>query len=516
MTIPISIVRHLISPEVLNTIVMRPGVRFISLLAPTQEEALDEAVEIDFKASVRADENIAKLRYALGGDVTDLRMWAEPVPDERVATAFYSSGQASVLFSGEQTAGVHELDWNGRDATADLRLLLGGVYLLKATATVDGEPKACERRIKVAAPLSWNVGMDYRHGGTHHLSDREVDAATNAQQSLSDGSAYRATGMLGTTALETMTMWQSTAVAHFGGHSSPVAVDFHEINTARATTFWAMEPAGEPDVGSDAIPDDGFRDMLLMVLCGCNSGNEVKLVQERLLQLSQKLDPQGVDGGYGPNTRTAVAHYQWCKGLRARGAPTAETLAALGEPPQPQLVGDEPDPTLLPEPIVTSIQRKLLGYSREMNPGARANGRVSGRWNDRTESAVRLFQELCNLPVTGLPDQATLDRMDLGVEERQPRNLAEYWVKHGCDVALGFTLSIAGDHASAWGQRFWRHAKEGMGVTEAAQEALKAVPRRGRAGLRYNIYAGDGVDPNLSIAPARYGRGAAATRSGGS
>lgn len=512
MTSLVSIVRHLVSPGGgLNTLVLKPGVRFVSLMTPTQEEALDEAVEIDFKSSADAAQNVCTLRYVVAADVSDLHIWVEAAPGQEVIAKFYGGGEASVLFDGAQKAGVHELSWDGRDATPDLRLLLGGSFVLKGRATVGAKPAMTERKIKIAAPNGWNVGMDYHEGRKHWISDKEVDGATLAQKQLSDGTAYRAVATLGSTATETMAMWCGAAVGHFGGHSSAAALDIHDLNSTKATQI--IHPttvhADEDDVRMEDLPKDALRDMLLIVLCGCNTGNELYVAQSVLNLLHKSLKLESIDGDYGPLTAKAVAVFQMLMRLPRTGQPDAATMRALELAPLPEPIGDTMQ---LEKPVVFPIQRKLQKHSRGFEvPMKRLDGaeRPTGKLDPKTRAALRYLQALCDLSVTGAPDEATLLRLQPKDQDAKVEmNIAQRFVALGADVSIGFDVTIDNDNAALWGQRFWKLMSEGRGAVEAAREALKAVPKEGRKGLPFRFYSQSGIDPNVAIVPARYGRGA--------
>src|SRR2546423_7000502 len=58
-----------------------------------------------------------------------------------------------------------------------------------------------------------------------------------------------------------------------------------------------------------------------------SSGPDVQDLQQKLKDLG--FDPNGVDGNFGPGTKTAVTAFQQSKGLQADGIAGPTTLAAL-------------------------------------------------------------------------------------------------------------------------------------------------------------------------------------------
>src|SRR5437588_5840884 len=58
-----------------------------------------------------------------------------------------------------------------------------------------------------------------------------------------------------------------------------------------------------------------------------SSGPDVKDLQQKLNDLG--FDPNGIDGNFGPGTKTAVIAFQQSKGLRADGVVGPATMAAL-------------------------------------------------------------------------------------------------------------------------------------------------------------------------------------------
>lgn len=70
---------------------------------------------------------------------------------------------------------------------------------------------------------------------------------------------------------------------------------------------------------------------LLQYMSGeaCQRGEDVKLVQGRLVELGHSVGIKGIDGVYGPDTEAAVKAFQSVSRLKADGVVNAATRAAL-------------------------------------------------------------------------------------------------------------------------------------------------------------------------------------------
>jgi peptidoglycan hydrolase-like protein with peptidoglycan-binding domain len=125
-----------------------------------------------------------------------------------------------------------------------------------------------------------------------------------------------------------------------------------------------------------------------------------------------------VDGLSGPLTRAAIEAYQQTIGLEVTGRIDDTLLAKLGVAGEPAVPAP---PAQRPERRDTdNVQTASLGGqgdSRVMRiqAGLRAFGNdgieIDGMVGPRTEAAIREFQSLFGLPVTGEPDQALYVKM---------------------------------------------------------------------------------------------------------
>jgi lipid-binding SYLF domain-containing protein len=126
------------------------------------------------------------------------------------------------------------------------------------------------------------------------------------------------------------------------------------------------------------------------------------------------FDPGPIDGVLGPRTMTALRNYQSHYGLEVTGTLTAETRkqlmgtasASRNKPEAPiQSATDQSTAVAASREQVREAQRKLA--SLMYNPGD-----INGMMTSQTRQAVREFQYLNNLPVTGNLDEQTMSAID--------------------------------------------------------------------------------------------------------
>jgi peptidoglycan hydrolase-like protein with peptidoglycan-binding domain len=148
--------------------------------------------------------------------------------------------------------------------------------------------------------------------------------------------------------------------------------------------------------------------------------------------------------------------------------------------------------------LVRDAQRLMQRHFQALNPGPE-----DGKFGDRTERALKAFQRLAGIPETGLPDQLTRDRLQLGDEDPIQVNIAQtLQVTCGVDLVVGFVDRVRVDHANEWGRALWNALKTGSTIREAAEQAGAAV----RGQVVHNVYAAPEAGDNFKLYPARYGR----------
>lgn len=139
----------------------------------------------------------------------------------------------------------------------------------------------------------------------------------------------------------------------------------------------------------------------------------VQQVQDLLADMS--LYTGSIDGIQGPQTRKAVEDYQRLNGVDVSGNIDQELLAELRGHNTPA-----PPPTPKPRPpveTIASVEQVAFGPTdiERVQAGLRAFGRgdieIDGVIGSRTKAAIREFQGLFGLPVTGEPDQAVVAKM---------------------------------------------------------------------------------------------------------
>lgn len=120
------------------------------------------------------------------------------------------------------------------------------------------------------------------------------------------------------------------------------------------------------------------------------------------LLTNQGFNPGPIDGKFGPRTDAAVRAFQTARSLPATGIVDAATWAALGGGTTAGMrAGDRGDRVLELQRLLTTA-----GYS----PGP-----LDGVFGSKTTLATRAFQQAVSLPVTGIVDQTTWDRLAGGV-----------------------------------------------------------------------------------------------------
>jgi peptidoglycan hydrolase-like protein with peptidoglycan-binding domain len=147
--------------------------------------------------------------------------------------------------------------------------------------------------------------------------------------------------------------------------------------------------------------------------------------QVQAILQSMNLYSGDVDGIDGPNTRKAIEAYRKTMGMDASGGiddalleqlGAGDTTAAIKPKPRPAVAAAEPevkpetvsvkvgDADAKPDPMIQKIQAGLKAFG---NDGMEIDGVIGSK----TRSALREFQSLFGLPVTGEPDTKTYAKM---------------------------------------------------------------------------------------------------------
>ena len=159
-------------------------------------------------------------------------------------------------------------------------------------------------------------------------------------------------------------------------YDMPIAGDIPLEQSAKEETLAVDELADSPAVDVPATAD----------------ADNLDADHEALLQAQKRLITLGylkgaADGIYGPMTETAISSFQESNSLSATGHLDQETFSLLN-----QLVANTSS--------TVEIQQRLieLGYLQ---------GTADGKWGPRSTAAMKAFQELNNLSVTGTINDTT-------------------------------------------------------------------------------------------------------------
>lgn len=137
------------------------------------------------------------------------------------------------------------------------------------------------------------------------------------------------------------------------------------------------------------------------------------LDQDQLRQVQQALNQKGfhagnVDGNWGAETRDALRNFQQAQGLKQTGQLDSQTVSALGV----QL-----DQASMHYDVQELSQQQIQQVQRSLNEKGFNAGSVDGKWDSRTQAALRNFQQAQGMKQTGGLDQRTASA--LGVEFAQ-------------------------------------------------------------------------------------------------
>jgi len=489
------------------------AIKILSIKEPGGNEYKDCKISIHIKSLNKS----LHIKYEVKVCTMKVTLWIEYDPANKVHSAFYKSYQGKgvtgkrvvVVLQGETKApGTYEVVWDGRDKTRDHRILLDGTYTVRIQGLHEVTRKD-KTTIKFQPPFSCNYGIHYHKSKYDlHSSKKEIENARDKQKRLKDGTAFDSDSSVTDPALFAWNMMRVSAVIVAELHSNPFLMSFHsEESTSGKRAYYKRSKKSvistfDPGKGIDndncvlltSEPADALRDVFLMVMSGCRTGNETLAVQGRLKALSKKIDPRWVDGKHGPKTTAAL--HQWQKWERIQpddGSKNPATLATL-----------KIDPTLNEKKQTREVQKKLKSFSKRYNPG-----KEDGIWGDKTETALTNYQEdhTPELDVNSLPDKKTMKHLKLdGSEGAVERSLVEAFIKRGCNIVFGFKRKVSFDGAEKWLINFWNQVAGGSGIDDAATEAKAMCGRKYAKELEYNLKTLTGVDKNATLHPARHGR----------
>jgi len=142
----------------------------------------------------------------------------------------------------------------------------------------------------------------------------------------------------------------------------------------------------------------------------------VRAVQAVLSDLDLYSGP--IDGMAGPQTNAAVETYRRIVGLEPGSAIDTALLHQLGlngDSPARSAAADEADAQSPESAVQTASAEQGGNMIRRVQAGLKAFGNdgieIDGVLGERTQEAIREFQSLFGLPVTGEPDDALITKM---------------------------------------------------------------------------------------------------------
>jgi len=189
----------------------------------------------------------------------------------------------------------------------------------------------------------------------------------------------------------------------------PVERSSVPVRSVPVTEIVPQPAAAEPE----AVQNDTMRTDAIPA----PSGDErLRSVQEALAQLG--LYAGEVDGLNGPKTRAAVENYQRIAGLEPSGEVDTAMLKRLDLASVQQMPVPRPADRPAKESDAPKVQTAAVAAQPDIvriQAGLRAFGNqgieLDGKIGTRTREALKEFQSLFGLPVTGEPDAEVMAKM---------------------------------------------------------------------------------------------------------
>lgn len=138
----------------------------------------------------------------------------------------------------------------------------------------------------------------------------------------------------------------------------------------------------------------------------------VRNIQRSLNQRGYQAGP--VDGVYGEATQQALGNFQRDQRLTASGQLDGQTLASLGVVSPSTRAATEYTPTsrrgaaAAPSRASGLSSNQVRDLQQELSSRGYDPGLVDGLWGQRTQAALRQFQQDQNLAANGRPDSQTM------------------------------------------------------------------------------------------------------------
>jgi len=209
-----------------------------------------------------------------------------------------------------------------------------------------------------------------------------------------------------------------------GNYSDKVSQVRHNVGASDVAGFG--RPCWGIVEGSSDVPDDPVQPDTPVqpsrILRKYVSGEDVRQLQEELIELGYDVGPDGADGKFGDNTEKAVVQFQKDHGLDADGQVGPLTYAALEEalseegeaPPQDEPEDDPPEEPdgqgcnlILPEIQVGDKGNAVSLLQSALNLREFDCGKADGDFGPKTAAALNRFKEACGLEQNGKTDKKT-------------------------------------------------------------------------------------------------------------
>ena len=267
--------------------------------------------------------------------------------------------------------------------------------------------------------FGYDIGSRLTYGGTAACSNSAQLFMNNGayvhMPEVGDQAFYYSGGGINHTGI-VVKVDGSIFTAVEGNYSDKVSLVQHNIGHSDVAGFG--RPCWGIVEGSGSIPDDQPqpKPQSRTILRKGMSGEDVRELQEKLIQAGYDVGPDGADGEYGNNTFRAVVAFQEDHHLEADGVAGPQTQKALDE----ALAEERP-----PEDQIKPIDNQHEFHLRELRSGASGNlvcllqatlnewnfgtGKPDGQFGPKTQAALNAFKEYKGLPADGVADKDTWD-----------------------------------------------------------------------------------------------------------
>ena len=284
-------------------------------------------------------------------------------------------------------------------AVLALCLLLTGCYVPPDDVNNDGEQTVNKPRFDVYSPVPVNTPTTAPNG----IAPDETQATANP------GSAQNTIAQTGTTPASST--GSPSDWSDWGNTPIPMGVSINlggsDETAAPGTTIGVVSDSASPSMSPSATPTVSPSPTPPSLQKGFKGSDAVRSLQKRLKELGYYSG--SVDGDFGEGTEKAVKEFQKANGLTADGKAGEKTLSKLNSKNAVSYkeahATATPKKTATPKPTATPNLSKDY-YLRNGDSGKRVetlqrrlielgwlDGKVTGKFDDATDAAVRAFQK---------------------------------------------------------------------------------------------------------------------------